>query len=186
MITDEDLVALRRDVRYLMDRAAILECVAAHARGCDRHDIELVTSAYHDDGHDVHGNTVNPGPGYGEWVNERHSSTSQAHTHNITTHHCEIDGDTAHAESYVLVCLLAPDGATTSIFGGRYLDRLERRDGIWRIAVRRCTVDWTLTGDAAMLASEGFRKQGYAKGVQGRGDLAYQRPLRVDTPAEQW
>lgn len=30
----------------------------------------------------------------------------------------------------------------TSIFGGRYFDRLERRDGAWRIAKRMYLLDW--------------------------------------------
>lgn len=186
MTTDDDLTQLRRDVQYLMDRAAILDCIGRLARGCDRHDVELVTSAYHSDGWDVHGNAVNPGPEYGDWVNAMHDSISQSHTHNITTHTCEIDGDTAHAESYVLVCLLDRDGASTTIIGGRYIDRLERRDGAWRIAVRRCTTDWTIAGDAALLVSKRFKAHEYAKGVQDKSDLSYQLPVQVDTPAEHW
>lgn len=186
MTTDEDLKQLVRDVQYLRDRTAILDCVATHARGCDRHDADLISSTYHSNGWDVHGHSVNPGPAYGEWANTVHAATSQAHTHNITTHSCEIDGDVAHAESYVLVGLLSPDGRTTTLMGGRYLDRLERRDGVWRIAVRRSTVEWTLTGDAAVLASKGFKKQGYVKGARDKSDLSYQRPLGIDTPAERW
>ena len=42
-MTDDDLERLRRDVENLKDRADILDCVARHARGCDRHDADLVT-----------------------------------------------------------------------------------------------------------------------------------------------
>ncbi|MBY8862355.1 nuclear transport factor 2 family protein [Nocardia sp. CA2R105] len=186
MTNDDDLAQLRRDVRYLMDRTAILDCIANNARGCDRHDVELLTSSYHADGWDVHGNAVRSGPDYADFMNPIHDGAGQAHTHNITTHACEIDGDTAHAESYVLVFLLDHEGATTTTLGGRYLDRLERRDGAWRIAVRRCTVEWVLTGDASLLAAEGFKKQEYSRGSQNTSDLAYQRPLEVDTPSEIW
>jgi len=37
MTDDTDLGQLRRDVQYLLDRTAILDCIARHARGCDRH-----------------------------------------------------------------------------------------------------------------------------------------------------
>src|SRR5579859_4225787 len=96
---DEDEAGrLRRHVQYLMDRTAILDCIASHARGCDRHDADLITSAYHADGTDEHGSTTNPGPEYGAWANSVHAATSQLHLHNVTTHTCEIDGDAAHAE----------------------------------------------------------------------------------------
>ena len=107
--------SLQRNVRYLLDRIEILDCVSRHARGCDRHDIDLITSAYHDDGVDEHGHSVNAGTEYGAWANATHAQTSQVHTHNITTHTCEIDGDTAHAESYVIVVLIGHDSKTCPI-----------------------------------------------------------------------
>src|SRR4051794_12095205 len=103
MTIDDELAALRRDVQYLQDRAAILDCIARHACGCDRHDVELLTSAYHDDAVDEHGTAVVPGPEYAAWANRVHATTSDNHLHNVTTHSCDIDGDTAHAESYVMV-----------------------------------------------------------------------------------
>ena len=44
----------------------------------------------------------------------------------------EPSGDTAHAESYVLMVLRHKDGAMVTVAGGRYIDRLERRGGEWR------------------------------------------------------
>ena len=100
---ETELTALQQDVTYLMDRTAISDCIARHARGCDRHDSELIKTTYHSDGVDEHGNVTNLGVEYGDWANRTHASTSRVHTHNITTHSCEIDGDNAHAESYVIV-----------------------------------------------------------------------------------
>ena len=124
-----DLDALGRDVSYLKDRTEILDCIARHARGCDRHDVDFITSAYSDDGIDEHGTVKNTGPQYGDWANNVHADTSHVHTHNITTHSCEIDGDTAHADTYAIVVLLGSDGRTAQFISGRYLDRLERQDG---------------------------------------------------------
>src|SRR5215210_4547789 len=106
-----DLARLCRDVQYLLDRRAIEDVVHRHARGHDRFDVDLLTAAYHPDGIDEHGaSAVNRGPEYAEWANAVHAGGSQLHLHNITTHTCDIDGDVAHAESYVLVGLLNPDG----------------------------------------------------------------------------
>ena len=172
-----DLEQLQRDVQYLLDRTAITDCIAAHARGCDRHDVELLTSTYFDDGVDVHGATLNAGSAYARWANEVHAATSQKHLHNVTTHSCEIDGDEAHAESYVMVTLLSPDATSTTVMCGRYVDRLERREGAWRIAVRHATVELAYTADARLLHSTQFVAQGYERGTRDRSDLSYERPL---------
>lgn len=174
---------LRQEVRYLMDRTQILDCISRHARGCDRHDIDLITSAYHSDGVDEHGHAVNSGPDYGEWANQTHAETSRVHTHNITTHTCEIDGDTAHAESYVIVVLIGVDAKSAQFITGRYLDRLERRDGQWRIAVRRSTVEGMFLADARVLQSSFFADKGYLVGTRDRADLSYARPLSIEMPA---
>jgi SnoaL-like domain len=176
-----EIDALRRDVAYLMDRAAIADCIASHARGCDRHDVDLITAAYHPDGTDEHGKVTNLGTEYGDWANQVHAATSQVHTHNITTHTVDIDGDEAHAESYVIVLLL--NGDTAQVISGRYIDRLERRDGQWRIAVRRSTVEVMFLADASVLQSSFFKDTGYAVGTRDRSDLSYQRPLTIGTPA---
>lgn len=182
-MADDESDRLRRDVRYLMDRTAILDSIATHARGCDRHDTDLISAAYHSDGVDEHGAMINPGPEYGDWANKVHAATAQLHLHNVTTHTVEIDGDVAHAESYVLVTLLSQDGRTATLINGRYLDRLERRAGAWKISVRRSTVELMVTANADALLTPAFQRQGYPKGTRDRRDLSYQRPLRLDTPS---
>jgi hypothetical protein len=182
-VTDDELEQLRRDVRYLRDRTEILDCVANHARGCDRHDAGLVASCYHPEGVDEHGAAVNSGPAYAGWANAAHAATSQQHLHNITTHTCEIDGDVAHAESYVLVALLSPDGRTATLINGRYVDRLQRRADVWKIAVRRSTVEVLANADASFLASRAFQRQGFPKGTRDTDDLSYQRPLLLESPS---
>jgi hypothetical protein len=47
MATQTDFEALRRDVQYLKDRTAILDCIARHSRGCDRHDLDLIAARDH-------------------------------------------------------------------------------------------------------------------------------------------
>jgi hypothetical protein len=182
-LSHDPLEALKKDVRYLMDRTEILDCVSRHARGCDRHDIDLITSAYHGDGVDEHGHVVNSGPDYGRWANEVHAETSRVHTHNITTHTCVIDGDTAHAESYVIVVLVGSDAKSAQFISGRYIDRLERRNGEWRIALRRSTVEGMFLADARVLQSPFFTEKGYLVGTRNHDDLSYERPLSMDTPA---
>jgi hypothetical protein len=174
MATEHELEQLRRDVRYVKDRIAILDCVAKQARGHDRHDAELMTSAYHDDGVDEHGPAVNTGPAYAAWANETHAAAFVDHL-----------GDVAHCESYVIGTMRARDDATIALMGGRYLDRLERREGVWRIAVRRCTIEWAFTADASLMHSGAFK--GFIKGTWDTSDPSYARPLQLDgAPVKRW
>jgi hypothetical protein len=184
--TDDSLEQLRRDVQYLKDRQAILDCIARHARGHDRHDCDLLTDAYHRDGIDEHGFAINRGPEYAKWANAIHAAGASLHTHNITTHLCEIEGEVAHAESYVIVALLNTDERSARLISGRYIDRLERRNGEWRIALRRSTVDVLISGDASILKAPIFDQPVYSKATRDKRDVSYQRPLNLDVTPERW
>jgi len=185
MSSNDDLEQLRRDVQYLKDRQEILDCIANQSRGHDRHDVELMTDVYHEDGIDEHGPNVIKGPEYAEWANATHTAVFEDHLHHLTTHVCEIDGDTAHAETYNMGTMKPKGANMIAVMGGRYLDRLERRDGKWRIAVRRCTIEFAFNADASIMASGAFKR--FLKGKWDRSDLSYARPLELDTePAERW
>jgi SnoaL-like domain len=185
MSSNAEFQELRRDIQFLKDRLAVLDCVNNQSRGHDRHDVELMTSVYLEDGVDEHGPNVLSGVDYGEWANQTHSTMFEDHLHNITTHTCEIDGDVAHCESYVFGAMRSPDSNTVTLIGGRYLDRLERSSEGWRIALRRCTIEWTLNGDSSLLQAGAFK--GFLKGSWDRDDLSYVRPLRLDSkPAQRW
>ena len=180
-MSDDRIAELERKIRYLTDRQEILDCIARNARGCDRHDAELLSSAYHSDGIDEHGlANIREGQRYHEWANEVHARGSLQNMHHITTHSCEIDGDVAHADSYVIGLFLNPDGMTARLLAGRYVDRLERRDGAWRIALRRCTVEVIIKGDASIIQSPYVLEMGFLKGLRDRSDVSYQRPLALD------
>ncbi len=186
-MADIDIAGVARDVAFLMDRRAIEDVIHQHARGHDRFDSDLLTAAYHPDGVDEHGAaSINCGPDYAAWANAIHAGGSQLHLHNITTHTCEIDGDTAHAESYVLVALLNPDGKTARFINGRYIDRLEKRDEKWKIALRRCTVDVLIAGDASILDLPQFKAGGFIRGSRDDSDVSYARPLSLDTSVQVW
>jgi hypothetical protein len=185
MNSDVDIEQLQRDLRYVKDRLAIQDCVMRHARGVDRHDVELINSCYHEDGLARYGPAVVPGPEHGDWSNNVHDGRFRLHLHNITTQNCEIDGDVAFCESYVLGAFLAPDQKRASLVSGRYFDQLERRDGEWKITVRRTVVDICVEGDASFLGA--FRGREIDESdFWSKKDLSYLRPLDVETPVPAW
>ena len=177
MSSDDRLAALEAKFQELMDRQAIFDCIKRNSRGNDRFDAELVKSTYHPDGlHEVGENRV-PGGAYGEHANQAHGKLFDANLHNVTMHMCEIDGDVAHAESYSLGMFLDKGAETGRILAGRYIDRLERRDGEWRIALRRSTVEIALEGKARLPTGAPLPGSGYLRGNRDRTDPSYERPL---------
>lgn len=185
MNVEDRIAALERKVQYLADRQQILDCVTRTARGNDRFDVELICSGYHSDGLHEIGNSAIPGVQYGDHANRAHRDLCERNLHNVTMQICEIDGDTAHAESYVIGLFLDKDCRNSRILAGRYIDRLERRDGEWRIVVRRATVEVNLEGPATMFNTEAFRNRGYLKGTRDKDDLSYHRPLGMED-SERW
>jgi SnoaL-like domain len=184
---EQRLESMERDLRALRDRQEIMDCVANHARGCDRQDSDLLAGVYHEGGFDEHGFAINPGPEYFKWANEQHSRGSLHSLHHITHQVVEIDGDEAHAESYVIGLMLNPDGKTARLLSGRYIDRLERREGQWGIVIRRSTVEIIMQSDASIVTSPAFASLGYLKGMRDKRDLSYRRPLTMaDEGHERW
>jgi ketosteroid isomerase-like protein len=170
------------DLQYLPDRLAIEDCVNRYARAVDRHDSEMIAGVFHPDAIDNHGHFTGTVPQFVTWVNGLHEERTRAHTHNITCHTCELTGDVAHTQSYVLWALFNRDGKTVMLGSGRYVDRLERRDGQWRIAVRRTVTEMRMEGDAAIFHNNAG---GYQSGGWDRSDPSYQRPLALPPEAQQ-
>jgi hypothetical protein len=141
---DPDLAALR----HLADKEAIRDCVNRYARGLDRHDEEILRSVFHADAVDNHGSVVLGRDAFVSWANEWHVNVSTRHMHGMTSHISDIEGDEAHAVTYVLFALCRKDGKTVHLGGGRYVDRLARREGDWRIVLRRLVIDWRMNASA--------------------------------------
>lgn len=164
-------------VRELVDRQEILDCLHRYCRGVDRFDREAVRSAYHEDAVDDHGEYVGDVEGFIDWAFDYHERHQLRTLHALHNHLCEIEGDTAHAETYFTfhsVNREAPHQTSTS---GRYIDRLERRDGRWGIVRRICVIN--ALGEA--FDPEGKAGDGpFFPSSRDTSDPAYMRPLEID------
>lgn len=179
MTVEDRLAEIERKLQRLTDIQEIREVIARHARGCDRHDAACNASAFHEGGVHELGNKVFDGAVYGEHSNAGLAMMFEATVHTPVLQSCEIEGDIAHAESYVIGIMLHKGGKTSQVVAGRYIDRLERRDGRWGIMVRRVTVEIVVEGTAAIMETEPFKAQHYLKGNRDKGDLSYLRPLNL-------
>lgn len=174
-MTEQELAALRDTVTYLKDRQDILDCIQRESRARDRQDAGQIAGCWWPDGVDEHGPMINPMPDYPERANAGHRAFFNMTSHNITNHICEIDGQTAYCESYVIGGLFWLDGKMTTIAFGRYLDQLEKRGGEWRMLTRRCTIEMSANADGSWVHSKAV--EGFLKPLWSKDDPSYERPI---------
>ncbi len=174
-------------VQYLSDRQEILDCLTRPLRAMDRVDKELFLTCFHDDALLDAGGFLNTPERVYEGSVGLHTAQSST-LHNLLNHICEIDGDTAHSETYLLFTGVNHD-KTNWVVGGRYLDRFERRDGgPWKIAFRYTIIEWS--GEIPPTRNPMFEGIAdiYTNGApsRSRDDPSYRRPLTNLRAMREW
>lgn len=163
------------ELRDLIDREKIQQCLLRYTRGIDRLDVELILSAFHPDAIDYHAQgRRGSAQDFLDWWLPTQPPREVAQ-HFVTNTTIDLDGDQAHVESYFIAVMKAKGQDTTYLTGGRYVDRLEQRQGQWKIALRLVHIEWTVDGKAVQLA--GFK--GLGTGTRDRTDPSYMRPLQI-------
>jgi hypothetical protein len=170
---EDELARLSAELAEIRDRQAIRDCIVRESRARDRQDTAQIESCWWPEGVDEHGDVVTPAPDYAARANAGHRALFTATSHNITNHLCTLDGASANCESYVVGALAWKDGHTSIAFG-RYLDRLEKRGGEWRILVRRCTIEATADADGSWVRSDAVK--GFLKPLWDGQDPSYDMP----------
>jgi SnoaL-like domain len=135
--TVAELVA-ERDVRRVL---------ASYCKGIDRCDPALMCAAFWPDAHIDYGSFQTSGAEVGEVIaGKRRLAQVNVMMHSLTTCLVDIEADEAFAEAWYLSLRQVDTAAGVEHrwLGERYLDRLERRDGVWKIAHRRAVHDFDL------------------------------------------
>jgi hypothetical protein len=138
------------DIQQLVDERAIRDVISRYSRALDRHDYDLLASLFHPDAIDEHGHYNGSASGFVEWMR------AGAQPGTYWSHHLGnqiIDftsASVAEVETYCLALCRRPptgklallsrsrgEGHQEILLRVRYLDRMERRNDVWRIAHRR-------------------------------------------------
>lgn len=160
-----------------LDKLEIQECLTRFSRGMDRFDRDCFLSAFWPDA------TIAAGPFVGtpqqcwDWAVPMHEAMQVLTHHALLNMTIEVTGDEAHAETYYLFVARNRDESVWQA-GGRYIDRLERRGGEWRIAMRANVIEWSVNPPAMPLPFgdvPGIEINGTSR--RDRGDISYARPL---------
>ena len=164
------------DLKRLRDKEAIAAVLARYCRGVDRCDADLIDSAFHADAVDDHSYVRLAGSEVGAYLVERMLTMFKASLHSLLQSLIEVDGDSAHGETYYVAWLIREDAGKEVVdqAAGRYVDRFERRGGEWRIAYRIVLPEIAIRhqgGSTDLLKYVADRPQRH------RDDISYRRPL---------
>ena len=139
MTATDDAVA----VQEMIARQKITDVLTRYARGIDRCDLDTLLGVFWPDSKADYGSGAQLAAAWCRATLEALKGMLRTQ-HSISNITIKIDGDEARAETYCHAYheLESPSGRREMVVGGRYLDRLERRDGEWRIAQRTYVMDW--------------------------------------------
>jgi ketosteroid isomerase-like protein len=162
-------------VQALLDKQEITELIHAYCNASDRHDHNRLRTLYHDDAIDDHGAFFK---GLAtEFIEQL--PTIQAPMlilhHNITTVNIKLDGDYAEGEVYVLAFhqISTDDGPMDLLIGGRYFDRYEKRQGVWKFSEKAVVADWATVNSPSTVCLEHPLLEGSHFGKIGQDDPSY-------------
>ena len=162
------------DVQELLDRKACEDVLLRYGRTLDWLDDEGQAQCFWPDAEIDYGFFKGSGE---EWlpVVMAAEEGSMRRWHISTGIMVSVRGERASSECYGLSMGAVPgeDGElVTTLFGGRYLDEFEKRDGQWRIARRKYIADWahSFPDGLKQLAESGFDLNVLDITAPGHGD----------------
>ena len=174
----------------LLAHEEIRQAIYRHFRAVDRLDADLDSSAFWSDGTFEGGPFEGPA---GENMPRLFAETLQAVF--STTMHClmnmliDLQDDNAFVEIYAAPYHIVPPEALEAVFGlaklgeldsskpyelvmgVRYSVRMERRSGVWKIAVMKLIIDWS-----RVTPYSGFNNGGVMEMLRLRGSRDFQDP----------
>lgn len=132
------------DLALMLDHHKIRTCLKTLARGEDRRDAALITAAYWPDSVTDYGVFKGDFAAYLAWVVPGAEAITNTQ-HVLGQSFIVVDGMTAKVETQVISYHRVDYGdgdEHDTVIGGRYLDQMEKRDGVWRIVARTMLYDW--------------------------------------------
>lgn len=131
------------EMAALLAREQIRDCIARLARGEDRRDRDAIKACFWPDAFCDFGVFSGTFDEYLAWVTPG-SPAIPVTQHMLGQSVIELDGDGARVETHVMAYhrVNMGDEERDVMLSGRYLDRLEKREGAWRIAARTMLYDW--------------------------------------------
>src|SRR3546814_18821481 len=101
--------------------------------------------------------------------------------HNVTTINLKLDGVRAEGEIYLIAMhqVKTNEGLFDVLIGGRYFDKYEKRDGVWKFSHRSIVADWAYPANPSKIELDHrSEERRVGKGVSVRVDLGERRIIK--------
>jgi hypothetical protein len=131
-------------VEKLLNKEAIRDCLMRYCHGVDRCDEEMIRGVYWPEATDEHGIFSGSATEYVKILMPM-LHAMEATSHMLGNPWIVLQSRNAKVETYMTAyhrVRSASGVLRDSIISGRYLDRMEKRRGEWRILKRAVVVDW--------------------------------------------
>jgi len=164
-----------KQLKEHMEKEAIKEVLYLYCRAIDRGDAKLLASVYHEDAEDFHGMYNGPISGLAKAAAAMVDKYEMSQ-HSITNIIIRLEGDVAYSESHLYAFhrrRTLKGELIDDFLRCRYADRLEKRNGAWRIARRKVIYDWGETRPALERTWWTDVPGDYAFGGKDTNDPAY-------------
>lgn len=137
--------SLETTIAELKARQDIHDVLVRFCRGADLCDVAMMQSCFHEGAVDDHGLFNGPAREFAEIAAASLGTMFVSTRHYMTNEYVELSGDAASSETYILCQLrvVKEEGVFDVTARSRYLDRFERRAGIWKIVHRQLVSDGT-------------------------------------------
>ena len=125
------------------DKLAIMEVLYTHSRGLDRLDAASIQACYWPEAEVDYGAYKGSAHSFAELVEPALATQYELTQHTLGNTLFALAETSASTESHVTARHLLLGAEQEMVFSGRYLDRLERRDGCWKLLHRQVVMDWS-------------------------------------------
>lgn len=134
---------LTEELTAFLEREKIRDCIVRLARGEDRRDAQAISASYWPDSRTDYGVFAGNFDEYLAWVVPGEPAIIDTQ-HVLGQSLIDLKGGAALVETHVVAYhrLNTGEEERDTVIGGRYLDRIEKRGGEWRIAQRTMLYDW--------------------------------------------
>jgi hypothetical protein len=150
-------------------------------------DRAMIRDCYWDDAIDDHHGFVGAPDAFIEWAFQYNRDVGVVQHHGLSNHHCEIDGDDAHSETYYTF-IGANQQPPHLLSIGRYIDHFQRRGGVWKMANRVTVIeknfDLTESAHDAMILAGDTSHGPLPPATRSTDDLSYMRPVVPRRPKD--
>ena len=160
-------------LQEVIDHHEIRKLLAEYCHGCDRVDTARMAGVYAEDSWDDHGPNKCDGGEFARLMTSDLAANRTLCSHQLGQSLITVDGDRAGVETYFIATVRnrpGDDGDVLHQLGGRYVDKLVRIDGAWRIRERICVREWSISQP---IAADWLAGAGFVASAHGPTDPAY-------------